>query len=108
MQENFSYPTLINSARVELESAGNPSFAIAMVFSDGTEIVPVVFATLKPAVVHADRMKAGADAPQAVYIVGRHVEGDRIAFTVMDSRSRKLHTQFEIVERSFAEEDKPL
>lgn len=38
-------------------------------------------------------------------IVSRARDGERIAFTIMDPRTRKLHQQFEVVEKSISEED---
>ncbi len=100
-----TYQRMINAARLELEGAGNPGYAVLSAQGGEFELGPMIYASLRPALAHADRTVALAEPGEKVCIVSRATEGQRIVFTVMDSRSRKLHQQFEVIEKSISEED---
>lgn len=101
-----TYQRAVNLSRMELENAGNPSYSVVVTAGEQMEIVSMVFSTLKPATEHATRLQKLADPEEKIFIVGRHVAGQRVTFQVMDPHSRKLHTQLEVIEPTFAEEDK--
>src|SRR5437868_2453855 len=99
---------IINAARLELESAGNPSYAVAVVDTDGQAfLAPMVFSTVGPAADHATRLtRAAFDTGEQVVIVSRSAAGRRAMFTVVDPRTlRKLHQRLEVIEETFAEMD---
>lgn len=100
-----TYHRIVNAARLELEGAGNPGYGVLTALNGEFELGPMIYASLRPALSHADRVMAQAEPGEKVYIVSRASEGERIAFTIMDSRSRKLHQQFEVIEKSISEED---
>lgn len=103
-----TYQRIINAARIELEGAGNPGYAVLSALDGQFELGPMIYAALRPALAHADRTAAQAEPGEKVYIVSRAQEGERTMFTIMDSRSRKLHQQFEVIEKSISEEDTPV
>ncbi|HMS72652.1 MAG TPA: hypothetical protein PKB03_06415, partial [Baekduia sp.] len=89
-------------------AAGNPAFGL-IIESEGELIVePMIYAALRPAMSHADRSVANADPGEKVYIISRANDGSKIAYTIMDDRTRKLHQQYEVVEKSISEEDSPI
>jgi len=99
---------IINAARLELESAGNPSYVVAVVDVEGqAHMAPMVFATVGPAADHATRLVRGEIAPgEHVVIISRSAAGRRAMFTVVEPRTlRKLHQRLEVVEETFAELD---
>lgn len=99
------YTRMVNAARIQLEAAGNPGYGVLTALNGELDLAPLIYASLRPAMSHAERTVAQAEPGEKVYIVSRASEGSRIVFTVMDTRSRKLHEQFEVVEKSLAEED---
>jgi hypothetical protein len=99
---------IINQARLELESAGNPSYVVAVVDTDGqTHLAPMVFATVGPAAEHATRLnRAAFSTGEQVVIVSRSAAGRRAMFTVVEPRTlRKLHQRLEVIEETFVEQD---
>jgi hypothetical protein len=106
---DLDYVRIINQARMELESAGNPGYVVAVVdAAAGTvELTPMVFATVGPATDHASRIgRAVFDTGERVVIVSRSAAGRRAMFTVVEPRTmRKLHQRLEVIEETFAELD---
>jgi hypothetical protein len=99
---------IINQARLELESAGNPSYVVAVVDEAGTaHLAPMVFSTVGPAADHATRLnRAAFGTGDQVVIVSRSAAGRRAMFTVVDPRTlKKLHQRLEVIEETFAEMD---
>jgi hypothetical protein len=104
----FDYLRIINGARLELESAGNPSYMVVVVDHDGEpHLTPMVFATIGPATDHASRIgRAAFDTGERVVIVNRSAAAHRAMFTVVEPRTmRKLHQRLEVIEETFAEMD---
>ena len=105
---DLDHVRIINQARLELESAGNPSFVVIVVdLADEVHLVPMVYATIGPASDHASRLnRAAFDTGERVVIVSRSAAGRRAMFTVVEPRTmRKLFTRLEVIEETFAEMD---
>jgi hypothetical protein len=105
---DLDYVRIINQSRLELETAGNPGYVVAVVNAAGdVELSPMVFATIGPATDHASRMgRAVFDTGEHVVIVSRSAAGHRAMFTVVEPRTlRKLHQRLEVIEETFAEMD---
>ena len=105
---DLDHVRIINQARLELESAGNPSYVVAVVEADGTaQLAPMIFSTVGPAADHATRLsRATFDTGEQVVIVSRSAAGRRAMFTVVEPRTlRKLHQRLEVIEETFAELD---
>jgi hypothetical protein len=104
----LDFVRIINAARLELESAGNPAYAVA-VADQGAEVqlAPIVFSTVGPAADHATRLgRAALATGEQVVIVSRSAAGRRAMFTVVEPRTlRKLHQRLEVIEETFAEMD---
>jgi hypothetical protein len=108
---NHDFVRIINQSRLELESAGNPAYVVAVIDQQGeTHLAPMVFATVGPAVDHATRInRAAFDTGEHVLIVSRSAALRRAMFTVVDPRTqRKLHQRLEVIEESFAETDRAI
>ena len=104
----LDFVRIINAARLELESAGNPSYVVAVVDTEGqAHLAPMVFSTVGPAGDHATRLtRAAFDTGEQVVIVSRSAAGRRAMFTVVEPRTlRKLHQRLEVIEETFAEMD---
>jgi hypothetical protein len=104
----FDYVRIINQARLELETAGNPSYVVIIVDEqDEVHLAPMVYATIGPASDHASRLnRAAFDTGERIVIVSRSAAGRRAMFTVVEPRTmRKLHTRLEVIEETFAEMD---
>jgi hypothetical protein len=102
---------IINQCRLELESAGNPSYVVAVIDAGGTaHLAPMVFSTVGPAADHAARLnRAAFGSEELVVLVSRSAAGRRAMFTVVDPRTlKKLHQRLEVIEESFAETDKAI
>jgi hypothetical protein len=85
---DLDYVRIINQARLELESAGNPSYVVAVV-DQGAEVhlAPMIYATVGPASDHASRLnRAAFDTGEHVVIVSRSAAGRRAMFTVVDTK----------------------
>ena len=105
---DLDHVRIINQARIELESAGNPSYVVAVVDGEGTaHMAPMVFSTVGPAADHATRLNRAASATgEQVVIVSRSAAGQRAMFTVVEPRTlRKLHQRLEVIEETFVELD---
>jgi hypothetical protein len=105
---DFDFVRIINGARLELESAGNPSYVVVVVDDAGdAHLTPMVFATVGPASDHATRIgRAAFETGERVVIVSRSAAGRRAMFTVVEPRTmRKLHQRLEVIEETFAEMD---
>jgi hypothetical protein len=105
---DLDHVRIINQARLELESAGNPAYVVVVVDEHGeTHIAPMVYATVGPASDHASRLnRAAFDTNERVVIVSRSAAGRRAMFTVVEPRTmRKLHQRLEVIEETFAEMD---
>ncbi|WP_445150321.1 hypothetical protein [Baekduia sp. Peel2402] len=105
---DLDYVRIINQARLELESAGNPSFVVIVIDLAGeVHLAPMVYATIGPASDHASRLnRAAFETGERVVIVSRSAAGRRAMFTVVEPRTmRKLHTRLEVIEETFAEMD---
>jgi hypothetical protein len=96
---------MVNASRLGLDGAGNPAYGVIVDTSEGLEFSPMVYAALRPAMLHCERLAATAEPGESIYIVSRAQDGERVAFTIMDVKTRKLHEQFEVIEKSIAEED---
>jgi hypothetical protein len=107
----LDFVRIINQCRLELESAGNPSYVVAVVDAAGTaHLAPMVFSTVGPAADHAARLnRAAFGSDEQVLIVSRSAAGRRAMFTVVDPRTlKKLHQRLEVIEETFAEIDKAI
>jgi hypothetical protein len=105
---SLDFVRIINAARLELESAGNPSYVVAVMDADGqAHLAPMVFSTVGPAADHATRLnRAAFSTGEQVVIVSRSAAGHRAMFTVVEPRTlRKLHQRLEVIEETFAEMD---
>jgi hypothetical protein len=105
---DLDFVRIINASRLELESAGNPAYAVAVVDAGGqAHLAPMVFSTVGPAADHASRLnRAVHNTAEHVVIVSRSAAGRRAMFTVVDPRTlRKLHQRLEVIEETFAELD---
>jgi hypothetical protein len=99
---------IINHARLELESAGNPAYAVAVIDDAGTaHLAPMVFSTVGPAADHAARLnRAAFGTTEQVVIISRSAAGRRAMFTVVEPRTlKKLHQRLEVIEETFMEMD---
>jgi hypothetical protein len=108
---DFDYVRIINGCRLELESAGNPSYVVVVVdHNNEAHLTPMVFATVGPAADHASRIgRACFDTGERVVIVSRSAAGRRAMFTVVEPRTmRKLHQRLEVIEETFAEMDRAI
>lgn len=100
------YPQIVNVVRLALEQAGDPAYALVSERAGGLEVVPVIYAGYKPALAHAERLAERCDDDVRILIVRRQTDdGERVVFDVLDHLGRTLHRQFEVVERSVADED---
>ena len=106
MTEGSPYSKLIATARPELESAGSPSYVLVGTAGDICQVISLVYSSLKPAVAQYERVVQQAEPGEEVFIVARAVDRERVIWTVMDGRTRSLHRQLEVIERSFADEDR--
>jgi hypothetical protein len=105
---DLDHVRIINQARLELESAGNPAYVVVVVDEQSeAHIAPMVYATVGPASDHASRLnRAAFDTNERVVIVSRSAAGRRAMFTVVEPRTmRKLHQRLEVIEETFAEMD---
>jgi hypothetical protein len=103
---DLDYVRVINAVRLELESAGNPSYVVVVVGATGeVELTPMIFSTVGPASDHASRIgSAVAATSDCVVIVSRSAADQRAMFAVIDPRGlRKLYQRFEVIEETFAE-----
>ena len=108
MTSDPDFVRIINESRLELETAGNPSYVVVVLGLDGAaHLAPMVFATVGPAVDHATRIgRAAFETGEQVVIVSRSVADHRARFSVIDPRThKKLHERLEVVETTFAEID---
>ncbi|WCB93997.1 hypothetical protein DSM104299_02725 [Baekduia alba] len=104
----LDFVRIINAARLELESAGNPAYAVSVIEPNGqAHLAPMVFSTVGPATDHATRLgRAAFDTGEQIVIVSRSAAGRRAMFTVVEPRTlRKLHQRLEVIEETFAELD---
>jgi hypothetical protein len=101
---------IITSARFELEAAGNPAYAIAVVTPPGeVQLSPMVFSNIGPASESGRRVAAGTQPGERVYLVSRSAADGRAMFAVLDPKSlKKLYQRNEVIEQSFLEADRPL
>jgi hypothetical protein len=105
---DLDHVRIINQARLELETAGNPSYVVVVVDEDQVaHLAPMVYATVGPASDHASRLnRAVFGTGERVVIVSRSAAGRRAMFTVVEPRTmRKLHQRLEVIEETFAETD---
>ena len=105
---NLDFVRVISQARLELETAGNPSYVVVIIDEAGeTHLAPMVFSTVGPAADHAARINRAAFATgELVLIVSRSAADHRAMFAVLDPRGlRKLHQRLEVIEETFAETD---
>jgi len=106
-EENL-YVRMVNSVRIALEQAGNPAYVLLIESGGEIAVEPMIYAALRPAAGHAARAVSGCEPGERVFIISRAVEGQRVAFTIMDDQTRKLHQQFEVIEKSISEADPPV
>lgn len=105
---NLDHVRIINQARLELETAGNPSYMVVVVDQQNVaHLTPMIFATIGPATEHASRIgRACFDTGERVLIVSRSAVDRRAAFVILDPRTmRKLHQRLEVIEETMAEID---
>jgi hypothetical protein len=100
----------INAARLELESAGNPSYVVMMLDGGGqVHLSPMVFSTVGPAADHAVRVARTIEPGEQMVIVSRSAGGQRAVFTVLEPKTlKRMHQRNEVIEQSFAEADGPI
>jgi hypothetical protein len=105
--QQIDYVRTINGARLELESAGNPSYVVVTL--DGTgegRLSPMVFSTVGPAADHGVRMAREVGPDEQVVIVSRSAGGQRAVFTVVEPKTlKRMHQRLEVIEQTFAETD---
>ena len=99
---------LITSSRFELEAAGNPAYAIAIVTSaEEVQLSPMVFSNIGPASESGERVAARAQPGERVYLVSRTAADGRAMFIVHDPKTlKKLYQRNEVIEESILEADK--
>lgn len=107
---DIDYARVINSTRLELESAGNPAYVVVILDASGeAHLAPMVFSTIGPASDHAQRLAPALGEGERIVVVSRSAAGRRAMFTILDPRTlRKLHQRPEMIEQTFAESDGPL
>jgi hypothetical protein len=111
MAPTLDYVRIINESRLELETAGNPSYVVVILDHAGDpHLAPMVFSAAGTAVDHATRIgRAAFETGEQVVIVSRSVADRRAMFTVMDPRTqKKLHQRPEVVEATLAEIDQAI
>jgi hypothetical protein len=109
MAPTLDFVAIINQSRLELETAGNPSYVVVILDQAGaSHLAPMVFSTAGTAVDHATRIgRAAFETGERVIIVSRSVADHRAMFSVIDPRTQKrLHQRLEVVEETFAEIDR--
>jgi hypothetical protein len=101
---------VINGVRLELESAGNPSYVVVILDASGeAQRSPMIYATVGPSADHAIRLARDTAPDERVVIVSRSAAGRRAMFTVLDPKTlKKLHQRLEVIEETFAETDRPI
>jgi hypothetical protein len=106
-QQQIDYLRTINSARLELESAGNPSYVVVTLDADGeSHLSPMVFSTVGPAADHGLRMGRQLAPGEQIVIVSRSAGGQRAMFTVVEPKTlKRMHQRLEVIEQTFAETD---
>ncbi|MDX6702321.1 MAG: hypothetical protein QOF26_2547 [Baekduia sp.] len=106
----LDYVRIINAARLELESAGNPSYVVAIVDAAGqAHLSPMVFSTVGPAADHAMRVAKATEPGEQVLTVSRSEAGHRAMFTVVEPKTlKRLHQRLEVVEETFVETDRKI
>ena len=104
---DLDFVRTINGARMELETAGNPSYVVVTVDAAGDgHLSPMVFSTVGPAADHALRVTAAAAPGDHTVIVSRSAGAQRAMFTVVEPKTlKRLHQRLEVVEQTFAETD---
>ena len=102
----IDFETIIHAVRLELEAAGNPAYVTLVRDGAGRVVAsPLVFASIGPSSDHAARVARAAAPDETVLIVSRHAQDRRQIFNVLAPFTlKKLHTQHEVIERSFAED----
>ncbi|MCW3003294.1 MAG: hypothetical protein JWQ20_2592 [Conexibacter sp.] len=105
--QDIDFVRTINCARLELEMAGNPSYAVLTLDPSGQgHLSPMVFSTVGPAADHALRVSRTIQPDELVVIVSRSAGGQRAAFTVVDPKTlKRMHQRVEVIEQTFAETD---
>ena len=106
-QHDLDFLRTINGARLELESAGNPSYVVVTIDHDGNgHLSPVVFSTVGPAADHAIRVGGTIEPGERTVIVSRSAGGKRAMFTVVEPKTlKRMHQRLEVIEETFAETD---
>jgi hypothetical protein len=106
-QQQIDFVRTINSARLELESAGNPSYVVVTLDAEGQgHLSPMVFSTVGPAADHGVRISRDVAPGEQVVIVSRSAGGQRAAFTVVEPKTlKRMHQRIEVIEQTFAETD---
>lgn len=100
------YPKIVNCARPALDAAGDPAFGVVVETTGRLEVMPVIYASLKPVLGYAERLAHDAVTDERIYIVSRQiVESQRVIYDVADELGHKLHRQVEVIEPSLADED---
>jgi hypothetical protein len=104
------YVRVINGVRLELETAGNPAYAVVSIDATGEAFIsPMVYATVSPAADYGSRIQREAGPDEHVYVVSRSAAGKRAMFTIVDPKTlKKLHQRLEVIEESFVETDGPI
>ncbi|HMJ36901.1 MAG TPA: hypothetical protein VK501_23550 [Baekduia sp.] len=108
--QQIDYVRTINSARLELESAGNPSYVVITLDAAGeSQLSPMVFSTVGPAADHGVRTARELQPGEQVVIVSRSAGGQRAMFTIVEPKTlKRIHQRVEVIEQSFAETDGPV
>ncbi|QEC48706.1 hypothetical protein FSW04_14755 [Baekduia soli] len=84
---------LIETARSELRTIGNPAYLCAVVDADGVcDILPLVFSSAGPAIDHGCRASRDLSDGQRAVLVARQADASRLTFRVLcPSTMRTLH-----------------
>jgi hypothetical protein len=101
---------VIESVRLDLEAAGNPTYIVVIVDASGdVHSAPIVFSAVGPAGQHARRLAPNLGAGEQLLVVSRHASRTRQTFTILETAGlKKLHVQDEVVEASVLQTHGPV
>jgi hypothetical protein len=93
---------VIESVRLDLEAAGNPTYILVIVDASGNvHSAPIIFSAVGPAGQHAKRLASTVGENERLLIVSRHASRTRQTFNILEPAGlRKLHVQDEVIEAS--------
>jgi hypothetical protein len=100
------FTQIIHAVRLELEAAGNPAYVTVIVDAAGAvHVSPIVFSSIGPASDHAARVARELTGAGQVMIASRHASGRRQIYNVLAVFTlKRLHVQYEVIERTLADD----